>query len=88
MDVNTIIAFTLGLLLIFLVGRIMLVPLKWVFKLLTNALVGGIILCVINYFGMYINLHLPLNPITALTAGFLGIPGVVLLGVIQKIIVK
>ena len=88
MDINIIIAFALGLLLIYLIGKIMVVPLKWVFKLLINAIVGGVVLWVINYFGSYINIHIPLNPITALTVGFLGIPGVVLLFVVQQIIAK
>lgn len=88
MDINIIIAFIVGLLLLLLVGRAMLVPLKWVLKLLVNAVVGGIILWVINYFGNFLNVHIPINPITALTVGFLGIPGVVLLFVIQQVIMK
>ncbi|MHB9095285.1 MAG: pro-sigmaK processing inhibitor BofA family protein [Eubacteriales bacterium] len=88
MDLNIIIAFALGLLLIYLIGRVMLIPLKLVFKLLINAVVGGVVLWIINYFGAYINIHIPLNPVTALTVGFLGIPGVVLLFVIQQIILR
>ncbi len=88
MDINIIIAFALGLLLIYLIGRVMLVPLKWVFKLLVNAAVGGIILYVINYFGIFMNVHIPLNPITALTVGFLGIPGIILLFIVQQILMK
>ncbi len=88
MDLNIIIAFVLGLLLIYLIGRVMLIPLKLVFKLLINAVVGGVVLWIINYFGAYINIHIPLNPVTALTVGFLGIPGVVLLFVIQQIILR
>lgn len=88
MDINIIIAFALGLLLIYLIGRVLLIPLKWVAKLLINALVGGVVLWIINYFGSYINVHIPINPITALTVGFLGVPGVALLFVIQQIIVK
>ncbi len=88
MDINIIIAFALGLLLIYLIGRVLLIPLKWVAKLLINALVGGVVLWIINYFGSYINVHIPINPITALTVGFLGVPGVALLFVIQQIIMK
>jgi len=88
MDINIIVAFALGLLLLYLIGRVLLIPLKWVAKLLINALVGGVVLWVINYFGSYINIHLPINPITALTVGFLCVPGVVLLFVIQQIIMK
>ncbi len=88
MEFNIIIAFTLGLLLIYLIGRVMLIPLKWVFKLLVSALAGGVVLGLINYFGTFMNLHIPLNPVTALTAGFLGIPGIVLLFVLQQLIMK
>lgn len=88
MDLNIIIAFIIGLLLLLLVGRAMVVPLKWILKLLLNAMVGGIILWVINYFGGYLNVHIPINPITALVVGFLGIPGVVLLFVIQQVVIK
>ncbi|MDT3698561.1 MAG: pro-sigmaK processing inhibitor BofA family protein [Thermincola sp.] len=86
MDINIIIAFGLGLLLIFLVGKVMLFPLRMVFKLIINAIVGGLVLWVINYVGSYFGIHIPLNPITALTVGFLGIPGIVVLLVIQQII--
>lgn len=88
MDINIIIAFGLGLLLLYLIGRVMLIPLKLVFKLLINAIIGGIVLWVINYFGSYVSIHIPLNPITALTVGFLGVPGIVVLFVIQQIIAK
>ncbi|PKM79871.1 MAG: SigmaK-factor processing regulatory BofA [Firmicutes bacterium HGW-Firmicutes-14] len=72
----------------YLIGRAMFVPLKWIIKLAVNAVVGGVVLWVINYFGAFMSLHIPLNPITALVAGFLGVPGVVLLIVVQQIIAK
>ncbi|MBU7007595.1 pro-sigmaK processing inhibitor BofA family protein [Phosphitispora fastidiosa] len=88
MDLNIVMAFVLGLLLLYLVGRVMVVPIKLIVKLIVNGIVGGLVLWVVNYFGAFLNLHIPLNPVTALTAGFLGIPGIVLLIVIQQIIVK
>jgi len=88
LDTNIVIAFVLGLFLMYLIGRAMFVPLKWIIKLAVNAVVGGVVLWVINYFGAFMSLHIPLNPITALVAGFLGVPGVVLLIVVQQIIAK
>jgi inhibitor of the pro-sigma K processing machinery len=88
MDVNVVIAFVLGLLLIYLIGRVMVIPLRLVWKLVFNAFVGGFVLWLINGVGYYINLHIPLNPITALTVGFLGIPGIIILIVIQQFIIK
>lgn len=88
MNITIVIAFVLGLFLMYLVGRVMLVPLKWLIKLVVNGVIGGIILWVINYFGAFLSLHIPLNPITAIVVGFLGIPGIILLLVIQQIIGK
>ena len=88
MDINVLLAFGAGVLLLYLVGRIMVVPLKYVGKLLINAVVGGVLLWVLNIFGSFIGIHIPINPITALTAGLLGVPGVVLLIVLQYILVK
>lgn len=88
MDLNIMAAFGVGVLLLYLVGRVLLVPLKYVSKLLINAVIGGILLWVLNIFGNFIGLHIPVNPITALIAGFLGIPGVVLLIVLQYVLLK
>ncbi|MFZ5641051.1 MAG: pro-sigmaK processing inhibitor BofA family protein [Bacillota bacterium] len=88
MDPNIVLAFGVGVLLLYLVGRVLVVPLKYLAKLLINAVIGGILLWVLNIFGNFIGLHIPINPVTALTAGFLGIPGVVLLVVLQFILVK
>lgn len=88
MDPNIVLAFGVGVLLLYLVGRVLVVPLKYLAKFLINAVIGGILLWVLNIFGNFIGLHIPINPVTALTAGFLGIPGVVLLVVLQFILVK
>lgn len=86
METNTLLAFGLGILLVYLIGRAMLVPFKWIFKLLINAVMGGVVLWIVNFFGAYIDFHIPLNPVTALIVGFLGIPGTILLVVVQQII--
>ncbi len=88
MELNILVAFGVGVLLLYLVGRVMVVPLRYIAKLIINGVVGGIFLWVLNVFGGFIGLHIPINPITALTAGFLGVPGVVLLIVLQLILVK
>ncbi len=88
MDTNFLIAFGLGLVLIYIIGKVMMFPFKWVIKLIVNAVVGAVVLWVVNYFGAIVNFHIPLNPITALTVGFLGVPGIIILIVIQQIIMK
>ncbi|HHW14012.1 MAG TPA: pro-sigmaK processing inhibitor BofA [Firmicutes bacterium] len=86
MGLDTAVAFLVGLLLLVLVARVLFIPLRFIVRLLFNAAVGGVLLWVANLLGRYIGVFIPINPITALLAGFLGIPGVVLVVAIQYFI--
>jgi len=79
----TVLAYAFGLLLILLIGRFLLWPIKLILKLLYNALIGGIMLWIVNLVGGYFDFSVSINPVTALVAGFLGIPGVILIIVLQ-----
>lgn len=57
--------------------------LKWPIKILINGIVGVVILYIVNYIGAFFNISLAINPINALIAGFLGIPGVAVLIIIK-----
>ena len=76
LEAGIFLAYTAGLLIIYFFGRILLVPLKKLFKLVVNSLVGGIILLVINIAGSAVGIAMPVNLLTSLIAGLLGIPGV------------
>jgi len=82
-NINIIIAYAFGLFLLYLIARLLLVPLKILLKLVYNGLIGGAILFLVNLVGGYFGLYIPINPITALVAGFLGVPGVILLVLLQ-----
>jgi len=86
MDYAAILAYAFGLLLLYVVGRALIMPLKIVVKLVYNALIGGVVLLLLNIVGAYFGLHIALNPITALVVGFLGVPGVIMLLVLQYIL--
>lgn len=58
-------------------------PIRLVFKILINAAFGFLILFVVNFFGDIVGLSIGVNFINALVAGFLGVPGVILLILIQ-----
>ena len=75
MDIEMIIYALVGLALLFLIIKL----LKWPIEILVNGIVGIIILYVANYIGEYFDFYITINPITALIAGFLGIPGVIFL---------
>lgn len=68
---------------------VLLKLLKWPLKILINGIAGVIILYVVNFIianlgliGINVNFSLAINPITALIAGFFGIPGVIVLIII------
>ncbi len=86
LDLNVILAYSFGIVLILVIGKIFLMPLKLVFKLIYNGVIGGIMLYVINFIGSHFGFTIALNPVTALVAGFLGIPGIVLLILVKLFI--
>jgi inhibitor of the pro-sigma K processing machinery len=83
---DIIIAYALGLVLLYFVGWLLLVPLKLLLRFLINGAIGGAALWVLNLIGRLIGVTVAINPITALTVGFLGIPGLILILLLQFIL--
>ena len=67
---------------IFIVGKIFIIPIKIITKLIINSFLGAVLLYVINIVGTVCGLHIGINVVTALVVGILGIPGAVLLTVL------
>ncbi len=86
MDARTVVAYAFGLLLLYAAAYILYVPLRLVVRLLFNAVVGGLLLWVANLVGGLVGLSAPINLVTALIAGFLGIPGVVLVIALRYVV--
>ena len=80
---DVLIAYALGLVLLYAPGWLLLVPLKFLLRFLINAALGGLLLWVLNLAGGLFGVTVAINPVTALTVGFLGIPGVILLLLLQ-----
>lgn len=72
--------------MIFVVGKLCIWPLKKILKLVFNSIVGGVLIYVINLIGSGFNFHIGLNWGTILCSGVLGIPGVILLIVLKLIL--
>lgn len=81
-----ILAFIIGLIFLFIFGRFLLWPIKRIFKLIGNGILGGILLFIFNIIGGYFGLNIVINPLNALIAGLIGVPGVVLILVFQAIL--
>ncbi|NLW08196.1 MAG: pro-sigmaK processing inhibitor BofA [Clostridia bacterium] len=74
------------LFVLYLLGSILLKPLKLIFKLVVNSLLGVVLLWVFNFLGAFFNFFIPLNVVTVLIAGFLGLPGLILLVVLNLVL--
>ena len=86
MDGTSVIIYLACLIVIFIVGKIFFVPLKSIFKLLINSILGGILIYIVNIVGASFGFHIGLNVGTALFTGLLGVPGVVFLIILKLII--
>jgi inhibitor of the pro-sigma K processing machinery len=82
-EISIILAYAFGLILLYMLGWILLVPIKFLTKLIWNGILGGLLLLLVNWVGQFWGINLSINPITALVAGFLGIPGVILLLILR-----
>ena len=78
-----IVAFALGLTLLYLIGWLLLVPMRLMWRLMAGSLLGALALMIVNRFGALINYSLPLNPLSALAVGALGLPGVALIAALN-----
>lgn len=65
-------SFIVGIIVLFILLRILSLPFRIVWKLITNSIVGALMLWVVNLFGLGIEITF----FKALIAGFFGLPGV------------
>lgn len=65
-------SFIVGIIVLFILLRILSLPFRIVWKLITNSIVGALMLWVVNIFGLGIDITF----FKALIAGFFGVPGV------------
>lgn len=86
MDFNSIIAYIACIFFLFIFGRIFIVPIKTILKLVINSILGGISIFLINIIGSFFNFHIGLNLVTSIFVGILGIPGAIVIIIIKLIL--
>lgn len=84
--INVILAYAFGLILLYIIGWLLIIPIKIIIRFIINGVIGGVMLIIANFIGNFIGFNIGINPITALIAGFLGIPGVILLIILQFVL--
>jgi inhibitor of the pro-sigma K processing machinery len=77
-----IVAFAVGMLALCIIGKLVKLPVELLIKFVSNSVVGALMLCVVNVFGLGIQITI----LKALIAGILGIPGVLLIVIWDKLL--
>ncbi len=83
---NNIITFIACITFLFIFGKVFILPLKSIFKLILNSILGGILILFINIIGLNFGFHIGINIVTSMCVGLLGIPGAGLLIILQIIL--
>lgn len=86
MGLNTMFSYLVGLTLLFILGIIFVFPIKKIFQLIGNGIMGGLTLILFNLIGGIFGLQIIINPLNALIVGLLGVPGVVIILIMEKIL--
>lgn len=71
--------FILALVGLYIVVKFFSWPFKVLVKLIVNGILGVVLLIIVNFLGAYFGFNIGINAVTALIAGFFGIPGVIFL---------
>ena len=86
MEENIVIAYLTGIIVLFILVKVFIVPIKWLCRLLINSILGVIFIWIINVTCASVNFYIGLNIYTALFIGILGVPGALALIAIKLII--
>ncbi|NLL20158.1 MAG: pro-sigmaK processing inhibitor BofA [Firmicutes bacterium] len=84
-DLNYIIAFFFGVLVLYILAKLLYAPMRIILRFLGNTITGGLLLALFNMVGSFWGVQIGLNVITAVITGIMGIPGIILLLILQRI---
>jgi len=79
-------AIFIAALLIFCLLRLISLPIRWGMKLFLNSACGFVCLFILNSVSGFTGIRFPINSVTVAVSGFLGLPGIGLLALLQMII--
>lgn len=71
---------------LFIFGKVFIIPITKVLKLVVNSVLGGITIFLINLVGATFSFHIGLNIFTSILVGLLGVPGAVCLVIVKLLI--
>lgn len=78
--------FLIAILALVVLVKIFAWPLAILTKLIINGIMGAVLLFFINAIGTLFNFSIGINAVTALIAGFFGVPGVIFLIIFKTLL--
>ena len=81
-----VLSFAIGLTLLCLIGYLLMVPMRFMWRLLAGGVMGALTLLLVNLIGSLVGFAVELNPFTAMAVGFLGLPGAALVVALQLLL--
>ena len=79
-------ALAIAALLVFCLLRLIALPIQWGMKLLLNSVCGFLCLLILNSVSGFTGIYFPINYVTVVIAGFLGLPGIGAMALMQFIL--
>lgn len=76
-------AFVIPALVAVILVRLLMLPMKWGLRLLLHAGSGFLCLWLLNTISGFTGVYIPINAVTVLVSGFLGIPGIGVLTLLE-----
>ena len=77
------VAFFIPVFLTFTLLRIIALPIRWFWKISINSACGFFCLWLLNSVAAFTGISFPVNAVTVVIAGFLGLPGIAALALMQ-----
>ena len=79
-------SFAVGLALLCLIGSLLLVPMRFMWRLAAGGVLGALTLALVNVLGSLAGFSVEINPFTAMAVGFLGLPGAAMVVAMQLLL--
>lgn len=85
-NLNVALAVIFGIFVLYFVGRMLVTPAKLILRLVATATVGAVALLVFNLVAGMFSFAIGVNAITALVVGYMGLPGLAMLVLLQRML--
>lgn len=86
MDINVVGAVIFGLIVLYFVLKLLVVPARFLLRLLFCGALGSLLLLLFNAVAGHLGVQIGINAVTALIVGYLGGPGLVMLVLVQRML--